>query len=84
MRLHFEVRDKDVATRKRPAYLLAISWHNGALRFEALHAAGTTAPEGDIAFSGGDLAREIETIVRNQAASWGIALNKLGGAAALL
>jgi hypothetical protein len=73
--LYFEVRDKQVATRKQPSYLLEICIRDGVLHFETrpvdrpLH---QTDPD-----TGQSLAGEVEKIVRTIGVSWGIGLQRV-------
>jgi hypothetical protein len=73
--LCFEVRDKNVATRKQPSYLLEIRVHGGELNFEtrpaerASHSAGSSGSQG--------VAGEIEKIVHAIGAAWGIGVQKV-------
>ncbi len=75
LELLFEVRDKELATRQRPAYHLAIMAHDGMLHFEASHApqhgSVLAAPKARAQ------ADEVEDAVTAAARSWGIGLLRL-------
>lgn len=77
--LCFEVRDKNVATRKQPSYLLEIRVHDGELNFEtrlaerASHSAGSFGSHG--------VAGEIENVVHAIGTAWGIGVQKVEHAA---
>lgn len=73
--LFFEVRDKQVATRKQPSYLLEICQRNGVLHFETRP---VDRPLQLTDFGNGQsLAGEIEKIVHAIGVSWGIGLQKV-------
>ncbi|WP_283745857.1 hypothetical protein [Sideroxydans sp. CL21] len=73
--LCFEVRDKHVATRKRPSYLLQINQYDGLLHFEArpveqpVRTAGSSGAH--------DMAGQVEKAVHAIGSAWGIGLQKI-------
>lgn len=73
--LHFEVRDKEVATPKQPVYLLAIYRDNGILRFEA-RSAPHDSPLAAPAISNAQ-EHDIEEAVRVVSESWGIGVARV-------
>lgn len=68
--LRFEVRDKNVASRKQPFYLLEVRLQDGYLNFDASHAQPAHAPSA----KGGNQASEIETSIQAAAKLQGISL----------
>jgi tartrate dehydratase beta subunit/fumarate hydratase class I family protein len=80
--LCFEVRDKNVATRKQPSYLLEIHVRDGELNFEtrsaqtASHSAGSSGSH--------RMAGEIEKVVHAIGVSWGIGVQRVEHAAQLV
>jgi hypothetical protein len=73
--LCFEVRDKHVATRKQPSYLLEISMRDGVLHFETKPVDQPLRPTDS--GTGQSLAGKIEKTVRTIGDSWGIGLQKV-------
>jgi len=73
--LSFEVRDKNVATRKQPSYLLEIRVRDGELNFETRAAEPVSHPAGASGSHG--MAGEIEKIVHAIGVSWGIGVHKV-------
>lgn len=75
MLLRFEVKDKHVATRKRPFYLLEICVREGVLHFETklVEQVSRTVDSG----VGKNMAGEIEKAVHSIGAAWGIGLQRV-------
>ena len=74
--LRFEVRDKNISTRKLPFYLLSVSLQNGHLSFEAGPAHSALAdicPHSDC-----PLRAEVENTIHTIAKTWGIGLKRIG------
>ncbi|ADE10298.1 hypothetical protein Slit_0056 [Sideroxydans lithotrophicus ES-1] len=76
--LCFEVRDKHVATRKQPSYLLEIGMRDGVLHFETRPVDQPLHPSDP--GNGQTLAGEIEKTVHAIGISWGISVQKVGHA----
>lgn len=74
--LRFEVRDKNISTRKLPFYLLSVSLQDGHLSFEAGPAHSSLA---DISsHSDSTLRAEVENTIHTIAKTWGIGLKRIG------
>jgi hypothetical protein len=73
--LCFEVRDKNVATRKQPSYLLEIRVREGELNFETRRAETVSHSAGSSGSHG--IAGEIEKVVHAIGVSWGIGVQKV-------
>jgi len=83
---YFEVRDKDIATPGRTAYLLAISAHGGMLHFEAgrlPHPAEPSQTHSPSASIVDPLEANIADAVRAAAGAWGIAISRVSEAGPL-
>lgn len=77
--LYFEVRDKNIASRKQPFYLLEVSLQNGCLPFDAKSAPqGATSPN-PASFGHGEhtMMEEIENAIHGVAKQWGIGLHRI-------
>jgi hypothetical protein len=73
----FEVRDKHIATRKNPFYLLNVSLQNGLLSFDANPAPMNTAMGKTCAPGSTALIDEVENAIREVAKKWKIGLQRL-------
>jgi hypothetical protein len=77
----YEVRDKNIATKKMPFYLLAVSLRESDLFFEAkLVSKDTVAPVSEDATPHSDksaMKEEVEKVVQAIAASWGVGLRRI-------
>lgn len=75
LQLCFEVRDKHIATKKQPTYLLVVSQHNGALHFEAKYVSleHTLHVNDETVLSNNrTLLEDVEDSVCAVAKSWGV------------
>ena len=71
----YEVKDKHIASRKQPYYLLNVSRQNGCMSFVARTAHPIDAASS--AHAGPGLMDEIESAMHSAAASWGIELRRI-------
>ena len=77
---HFKVRDKHIASRKQPFYLLVISWKNEQLCFEAKPALQDQTVPNALTFAPDKLQSVIddtEKAIHTIAKQWGIELQKV-------
>lgn len=74
--LCFEVRDKNIASRKNPFYLLNVSLQNGCLSFNASPAKLPALPVSSVPNAHG-MAEDVENTIHTIAKSWGIGLQKI-------
>ncbi len=75
--LHFEIHDKEVATKRQPAYLLAISCPGGILSFEATCPMAGSAVSSPAQLVGSSWAGNVEEAMRSVAQPWGINFTRL-------
>lgn len=76
----FTVRDKNIATRKQPFYLLEVSLLNGCLCFDARPAQQEPAPLNtrSFAYDGQTMMADVENAIHAVAKLWGIGLHRIG------
>ncbi len=75
----FKVRDKNIASRKRPFYLLQISLQNGYLSFDARHAPQDTVLSNTTLFEYHDqtMTDDVENAIHAVAKLWSIDLHRI-------
>lgn len=77
--LYFEVRDKNIASRKQPFYLLKVSLQNGYLSFDASPAQPETTPPdpASLPHDGRSMMEQVENAIHGVAKLWGIGLRRI-------
>jgi hypothetical protein len=76
----FRVRDKNIASRKRPFYLLGISLQNGYLFFEARHDPEEQIHPNTTSFESGNkwtVMKDVESAIHTTAKLWAIDLYRV-------
>lgn len=83
--LSFEVRDKNINSRKQPFYLLQVSLQNGYLSFDARPAPQTPffSDTTSFEYDNQKIMEDVENAIHAAAKLWGISLNKISPAANL-
>ncbi len=80
--LCFEVRDKNILSRKQPFYLLTVSFQNNCLSFDASPAQKESVSHGSMPFTRyyQTAAVEVENVIHTLAKSRGVDLHRIGQA----